>query len=272
VPESGIAVSMGHVLDGAGNGSALWGELSKKRPDNVARTLREAHADVLVNLLPSGAVSASRFYATQALQEAGVAFVNGSASLICNQKELVDWAVAEGLPLVGDDFKSQCGTTVFTRALLQMVARRGGTTASVQQMNWGGNADFANLVVRPDAKRASKNAAMEKIVPHESSFDTGFGFLPSLRDEKRALVEINACQWAGSPIRVRLELAVSCDSAGAAGVMVDLVRFCKCLLESRRGGISDPLCSFYMKSPPTDMPEEQAFPMLQAIAAETPGT
>ncbi len=261
VPPTGVTVQMGPVFDGVPDHLGEFVTVADRDPVDVGKTLVESGAEVLINLLPTGSAEAARHYATQALQVAKIAFVNGMPELIASSDEFATMAQENRVPLIGDDFKSQLGATILNRAILDLCIRRGVRVDRVYQLNYAGNTDFVNLVFRGKSKHLTKEAALNSLLPYQASVSSGFAFVRNQEDRKIARIEIEGRKWGGAPITISTELSVN-DSADAAGVMVDMIRCAK--LGTDRG-LAGPLLSpsaYYAKHPPVAYNDEVSLQML----------
>jgi myo-inositol-1-phosphate synthase len=248
------------TLDGNPSHLARFVPESPVSPENVADTLRDARAQVLVNLLPTGSLEATAFYA-QAAITAGCAFVNCIPTVLAQRPEIQEAFRNKRLPLLGDDIKSQLGTTILHRTLLQMLLLRGAHLLRTSQINIGGNTDFANFVYRAETKLASKRKSMATLV-REAESHVGHHYDITRGPHKHAFIEIEAAVFGGSPVKLSIRLE-SDDKPNSAGSVVDLIRIAKTALDMGRGGIVPEACAFYMKSPPVEMDEIEALHRLR---------
>lgn len=215
----------------------------------VARSLTSSGAEVLLYSLPTGRQRVAELYARAALA-AGAAFVNCTPESIARQRTLLADFEKAGLPLVGDDLASHFGTSVVHRALLRLAQERGITLTSSYQLNFGGNEDFRNLLVRGVSKRVSKlNAlAQDGLETTNVEIIPSAAYIPHLGDQKIAVVNIEAVGWGDRPISLNLTLKVQ-DSSNAAGVIIDLVRIAAASLRAGTRGF--PIAAMaVLKSPP----------------------
>jgi myo-inositol-1-phosphate synthase len=193
-----IVVQRGATLDGNPPDLAQLVPESSAPPADVAAVLRESRAQVLVNLLPTGSIQASEYYAKAAL-EAGCAFVNCIPTVFAQRPEMQEQFRQKKLPLLGDDIKSQLGTTILHRTLLQMLQLRGAHLLTTSQVNIGGNTDFANFVHRAETKLASKHKSMSGLLG-EASFHVGHHYDLTRGSLKNAFIDIEAAVFGGSPV------------------------------------------------------------------------
>jgi myo-inositol-1-phosphate synthase len=273
VPATGVTVARGPLLDGLPAHIAAETPLTDENPADVVAILRESGADVLVCELPGGSPAATAFYAGAAL-EAGVAFVNCNPERIANDPRWRDRFAAAGVPLLGDDIKSQLGTTVLHRTLLELVERRGFTVDRSYQLNFGGNNDFLNMRDRRrfDSKQNSKLGAIAASVSKDES---AIALVPPeyidfLQDQKIAYIRIEATGFLGMKASLELRLNVE-DSPNSAGVVVDAIRVAKVAADRGIGGLVDGVGSAFFKNPPDCVPEAQAAGIVESFIAASTG-
>jgi len=263
VPYLGVKVLKGPVLDGVSEELVEVVDVDTiNEPVDVAEILKKEKVDVLVNNLPTGSSEASRYYAEAALK-AGVAIVNGMPELIVSDKEFAERAKKKGVPLVGDDYKSQIGATIVNRALFQLCQDRGVKINEAYQLNYAGNTDFINLVTqRGKSKHVTKKSAVECLLPYKIKLSAGFADVRMLGDNKRAVIEIKGEKFGGAPVHIKLDLSVI-DSPNSAGVVIDAIRACKIGLDRGIGGPIEPACAYLSKHPPIQMADEEALQKLE---------
>lgn len=249
-------VFRGPTLDGNPEHLARWVQESSVEPVDVPAVLREQRVDVLVNLLPTGSIEATRVYANAALQ-AGCAFINCIPTVLAQREDIQDQFAKKGLPLFGDDIKSQLGTTILHRTLLRMLEQRGATLEKTSQVNIGGNTDFANFVYRAETKLVSKRKSLARYVNENVDYHVGHHYDPTRGPLKNAYIEIESRVFGGSGVKISVKLE-SDDKPNSAGSVESLIRFAKAALDRQWGGILPEVCAFYMKSPPVDMDEDRA--------------
>jgi myo-inositol-1-phosphate synthase len=272
---SGVPVLRGPTLDGIGRYMADEIEESEDQPVDVAEALQASGVDVLVSYLPVGSQRATEFYADQALK-AGCAFVNCIPVFIASDPVWARRFEQRGLPIIGDDIKSQVGATILHRVLANLFRERGVRIDRTYQLNFGGNADFKNMLERERlvSKKVSKTQAVT------SQFDVPLAegdvhvgpsdFVPWLTDRKWAHIRVEGTTFGGAPLNVELKLEVW-DSPNSAGVVIDAVRCAKLGLDR---GLAGPLLdpsSYFMKSPPEQYTDQEARERtLRFIAGEQP--
>jgi myo-inositol-1-phosphate synthase len=264
--EDRVVVQRGPTLDGNPPHLAIHVPESPEPAVDVVSALRESRADILVNLLPTGSIEATEWYAEAAL-EAGCAFVNCIPTVLAQKAEIEAKFRDRRLPLLGDDIKSQLGTTILHRTLLRMLQLRGARLQKTSQVNIGGNTDFANFVYRAETKLASKRKSMEGLLG-EGAFHVGHHYDLTKGPLKNAFIEIEATVFGGSPVTISVKLE-SDDKPNSAGSVVDLVRLAKAARDVDVGGVVPEACAFYMKSPPVPMDEDVALDALRRKWAVT---
>ncbi|WP_395398317.1 inositol-3-phosphate synthase [Arthrobacter sp. UC242_113] len=254
VPPSGVTVQRGPTLDGLGRYYLETIEQSTEEPVDVVQALKDAKADVMVCYLPVGSQEAAEFYA-QAAIDAGVAFVNALPVFIAGTKEWADKFTAAGVPIVGDDIKSQIGATITHRVMAKLFEDRGVTLDRTYQLNVGGNMDFKNMLERDrlESKKISKTQAVTSNVEAElAAKDVHIGpsdYVQWLDDRKWAFVRLEGRNFGDAPVSLEYKLEVW-DSPNSAGVIIDAIRAAKIGLDRGIGGPLISASSYFMKSPP----------------------
>ena len=262
VPPTGITVQRGHTLDGLGKYYRETITESDAAPVDVVAALREAAVDVLVCYLPVGSEQAAKFYAQCAI-DAGVAFVNALPVFIAGTKEWADKFTAAGLPIVGDDIKSQIGATITHRVLAKLFEDRGVTVDRTYQLNVGGNMDFKNMLERErlESKKISKTQSVTSQLRDEID-DRNVHIGPSdyvawLDDRKWAFIRLEGRNFGDVPLSLEYKLEVW-DSPNSAGIIIDAIRAAKIAKDRGIGGPILSASSYFMKSPPVQYPDDQA--------------
>jgi myo-inositol-1-phosphate synthase len=259
---TGVRVRRGPTLDGVGQ--YLTGDIeeSAEPPVDVAEELRRSGAEILVSYLPVGSQAATEYYAQQALA-AGCAFVNCIPVFIASNPSWARRFEQRGLPIIGDDIKSQVGATIVHRVLANLFRDRGVRIDRTYQLNFGGNTDFKNMLERErlTSKKISKTQAVT------SQFDVALDpddvhvgpsdFVPWLTDRKWAHIRIEGTTFGGVPLNVELKLEVW-DSPNSAGVVIDAVRCAKLALDRKLAGPLLAPSSYFMKSPPEQYTDDEA--------------
>jgi myo-inositol-1-phosphate synthase len=267
VPPTGVLVQRGPTLDGLGRYYRETITEADGEPVDVVAALREARADVLVCYLPVGSEEAATFYAEVALA-AGVGFVNALPVFIASDPEWAERFRAAGVPIVGDDIKSQVGATITHRVLARLFEERGVVLDRTYQLNIGGNMDFKNMLERDrlESKKTSKTRAVTSNVSHEiPARDVHIG--PSdhvqwLDDRKWAYVRLEGRAFGDVPLNLEYKLEVW-DSPNSAGVVIDAVRVAKLALDRGLGGPVEAASAYFMKSPPVQHPDHVARRLLE---------
>ena len=271
VPQLDVTVQRGPTLDGIGAYLTDVIQESAAAEVDVAEELRKARVDVLVSYLPVGSQQATEFYARQAL-EAGCAFVNCIPVFIARTEEWADRFRRAGLPIVGDDIKSQVGATILHRTLVNLFQDRGVKVDRTYQLNFGGNTDFLNmlersrLVSKKESKTKAVTSQMDTRLPVEAIHVGPSDHVPWLTDRKWAHIRLEGTGFGNTPLNAELKLEVW-DSPNSAGVVIDALRCAKIGLDR---GIAGPLheaSAYFMKSPPRQMRDEIAREALEAFIA-----
>ncbi|WP_018217754.1 inositol-3-phosphate synthase [Salinispora vitiensis] len=271
VPPTGVTVQRGPTFDGLGQYYREIIEESDIQPVDVAETLRAAKVDVVVAYLPVGSEEAGKFYA-QAAIEAGCAFVNALPVFIASDPVWAKKFEDAGLPIVGDDIKSQVGATIVHRALAKLFEDRGVELLRTYQLNFGGNMDFMNMLERNRlvSKKISKTQSVTSQVPHEmAKSDVHIGpsdHVPWLDDRKWAYIRLEGRSFGDTPLNAELKLEVW-DSPNSAGVIIDAVRAAKIALDRKIGGPILSASSYFMKSPPVQYADSDAHAAVEEFIA-----
>ncbi|MBU6461273.1 MAG: inositol-3-phosphate synthase [Bradyrhizobium sp.] len=276
VPPLGVEVSRGETLDGVGEFLRDKIELSKSRPANVIDVLKRTGSEIVVSYLPVGSQKASEYYANAAI-EAGCAYVNCIPVFLASNPKWRKRFEERGLPIIGDDVKSQVGATITHRTLANLFRERGVTVCRTYQLNFGGNSDFLNMLERDrlTSKKISKTQAV--VSQLHDTFDEGqihvgpSDYVPWLQDRKIAHIRIEGSGFGGVPLNLELKLEVW-DSPNSAGVVVDAVRCAKIALDRGLGGAILEASGYYMKAPPRQFTDDEARRMLLSfVDGESPG-
>ncbi|WP_339426083.1 inositol-3-phosphate synthase [Photorhabdus heterorhabditis] len=263
VPLTGVEVLRGPTLDGLGYYYRQLIQESSVSPVDVVASLKNANVDVLVCYLPVGSENAARFYA-QAAIDAGVAFVNALPVFIASDPEWAKKFEESGIPIIGDDIKSQIGATITHRELVQLFEKRGVTLDRTYQLNVGGNMDFKNMLERErlESKKISKTQAVTSntsVMLSEKDVHIGpSDYVQWLDDRKWAFVRLEGRNFGDIPVSIEYKLEVW-DSPNSAGVIIDALRAAKIGLDRGVGGPLTAASSYFMKSPPEQFPDEVAY-------------
>ncbi len=271
VGDIGVNVQRGPTLDGLGRYYKDVIEESPAEPVDVAAVLRDSKADVLVSYLPVGSEDAQRFYA-QACLDAKVAFVNAIPVFIASDPVWADKFKAAGVPIIGDDIKSQVGSTIVHRVLTRLFEDRGLALDHTYQLNVGGNMDFRNMLERErlESKKISKTQAVTSQIEHAplAPDDVHIGpsdHVPWLADRKWAYIRMEGRNFGDVPLNLELKLEVW-DSPNSAGVIIDAVRCAKLALDRGIGGPLLGPSAYFMKSPPVQYHDDEAHNMIERFA------
>jgi myo-inositol-1-phosphate synthase len=272
VPSLGVMVQRGPTLDGLNKYYRAVIEESPFEAIDVAQALRDAKAEVLVSYLPVGSEEAQRYYA-QAAIDAGVAFVNAIPVFIASDPKWAKKFADAGVPIIGDDIKSQVGATIVHRVLTRLFEDRGLTLDHTYQLNVGGNMDFKNMLDRDrlESKKVSKTQAVTSQLELNDMDpdDVHIGpsdHVPWLADRKWAYIRMEGRNFGDAPLNIELKLEVW-DSPNSAGVIIDAVRCAKIALDRGIGGPLLGPSAYFMKSPPVQFHDDVAHDMIDAFAA-----
>ena len=269
----GVEVQRGPTLDGLGRYYTETIQESDAAPVDVAVALAAAGADVLVCYLPVGSEEAARYYAEQALK-AGVALVNCLPVFIAGRPEWAERFAKAGVPIIGDDIKSQVGATIVHRVLSRLMEDRGIHIDRTYQLNFGGNMDFMNMLERSrlESKKISKTQAVTSQVDHDlGKRNVHVGpsdYVPWLDDRKWCYIRVEGRAFGDVPINLELKLEVW-DSPNSAGVVIDAVRCAKLALDRGIGGPLLGPAAYFMKSPPVQYTDDEARRLVEEFAAGT---
>ncbi|MDA2987114.1 MAG: inositol-3-phosphate synthase [Actinomycetota bacterium] len=262
VPHLDVTVQRGHTFDGLGKYYRETIEESAESPVDVVQALRDARVDVLVCYLPVGSEQAAKFYAQCAI-DAGCAFVNALPVFIASDPEWAAKFEAAGLPIVGDDIKSQVGATITHRVMAKLFEDRGVILDRTYQLNVGGNMDFKNMLERDrlESKKISKTQAVTSQVEHDlGSRNVHIGpsdYIEWLDDRKWAFVRLEGRAFGDVPLNLEYKLEVW-DSPNSAGVIIDALRAAKIAKDRGIGGPILSASSYFMKSPPEQYSDSAA--------------
>jgi myo-inositol-1-phosphate synthase len=263
VPKTGVTVSRGMTHDGIGKYLSQIVEKAPGETADVVGILQERNVDVLVNYLPVGSEEATKWYAEQALA-AGCAMVNCMPVFIAREPYWQRRFERAGVPIIGDDIKSQVGATITHRVLTSLFRERGVHLDKTMQLNVGGNSDFLNMLERDrlESKKISKTNAVTSML----DYDLGEGnvhvgpsdYVPWLTDRKWAYIRLEGSSFGDVPLNVELKLEVW-DSPNSAGIVIDAVRIAKLALSNGVAGALEGPSSYLMKSPPRQIVDDEAY-------------
>ena len=271
VEEVGVIVERGPTLDGLGQYYRQTIEESPAAPVDVAQRLQETGTDVLIAYLPVGSEKAQKHYA-EACLKTGVAFVNAIPVFIASDPQWAKRFADAGVPIVGDDIKSQVGSTIVHRILTRLFEDRGLAVDRTYQLNFGGNMDFKNMLERErlQSKKISKTQAVTSQLDEALSPDDihvgPSDHVPWLEDRKWAYIRIEGRNFGDVPLNLELKLEVW-DSPNSAGVIIDAVRCAKVALDRGIGGPLVGPSAYFMKSPPVQYRDEEARRMVEEFAS-----
>jgi myo-inositol-1-phosphate synthase len=276
VPKTGVEVSRGMTHDGLGKYLSQVVEKAHGKTDDVVGILKETKTDVVVNYLPVGSEAATKWYAEQIL-EAGCAMVNCMPVFIAREDYWGKRFEDKGLPIIGDDIKSQVGATITHRVLTSLFRERGVHLDKTMQLNVGGNSDFLNMLERErlESKKISKTNAVTSML----DYDLGSGnvhvgpsdYVPWLTDRKWAYIRMEGSSFGDVPLNVELKLEVW-DSPNSAGIVIDAVRMAKLALNNGVAGALVGPSSYLMKSPPQQIVDDEAYELTEQFIRENART
>jgi len=269
VPPTGVVVQRGPTLDGLGKFYRETVTESDEAPVDVVAALKAARVDVVVSYLPVGSEAADKFYAQCAI-DAGCAFVNALPVFIASDPQWAAKFEAAGLPIVGDDIKSQVGATIVHRTLARLFEDRGVELLRTYQLNFGGNMDFMNMLERERlvSKKISKTQSVTSQIPHEMERGTVHigpsDHVPWLDDRKWAYIRLEGKAFGDVPLNAELKLEVW-DSPNSAGIIIDAIRAAKIAKDRGLGGPILSASSYFMKSPPVQYSDHDARDAVEAF-------
>jgi myo-inositol-1-phosphate synthase len=275
IPHLGVKVRMGKVLDGVAPHMAeyplektfLLADEKEDELEDVVSVLKETKADILINYTPVGSEMAAKFYAEACLRS-GVSLINAMPVFIVSDKTWAERFEKEGIPIVGDDVKSQLGATIVHRVLTKLFADRGVKIDRTYQLNFGGNTDFLNMLERSrlKSKKISKTEAVTSLLPFEVQNDAVHigpaDWVPWLKDRKVCYIKIEGRLFGDVPMSLELKLEVE-DSPNSAGCMIDAIRCCKLARDRNIGGPLYSISAYTMKHPPIQYPDWEAKKMTE---------
>src|SRR5881628_278101 len=263
VPKTGIKVSRGMTHDGIGKYLSEVVEKAAGETDDVVGILKETGTDVVVNYLPVGSEEATKWYTEQILA-AGCAMVNCMPVFIAREKYWQGRFEDAGVPIIGDDIKSQVGATITHRVLTSLFRERGVHLDKTMQLNVGGNSEFLNMLERErlESKKISKTNAVTSMLDYdmgEKNVHVGpSDYVPWLTDRKWAFIRLEGSSFGDVPLNLEMKLEVW-DSPNSAGIVIDAVRLAKLALNNGVAGALEGPSSYLMKSPPKQVPDDEAY-------------
>ena len=283
LPPSGTQVQMGKLLDGYSEHMAdypvdqtfMLADDPEPTMEEVVQTLRQSGTEVVVNYLPVGSEEATRFYAECALQ-AGTAFVNNIPVFIASDPQWARRFEEAGLPLIGDDIKSQLGATITHRVLTELFKKRGVKLERTYQLNTGGNTDFLNMLNRRRlaSKKVSKTEAVQAATAERlDDFNIHVGpsdYVPWQKDNKICFIRMEGLLFGNVPMNLELRLSVE-DSPNSAGVAIDAIRCVKLALDRGEGGVLKGPSAYFCKHPMEQFSDDVAYQMVEDFIMEQNG-
>jgi len=275
IPDTGVTVKMGQVLDGisehmadyADDRTFVRADAREMTKAEIVAELKRSGAEILLNYMPVGSEQAARFYAECAL-EAGIGFINNMPVFIASDKAFADRFKAKGLPIIGDDIKSQLGATITHRVLTDLFAKRGVKVLRTYQLNTGGNTDFLNMKnqERLASKKTSKTEAVQAVAKKRMADETihvgPSDYVPWQNDNKIAFIRMEGHLFGDVPMDLELRLSVE-DSPNSAGVVIDMIRCCKLALERGVGGVLEGPSAYFCKHPAKQYTDDEAYAMIE---------
>lgn len=269
VPKTGVKVSRGMTHDGLGK---YLSQIVKKAPgptDDIIKLLKETKTDVVVSYLPVGSEMATKWYVEQVL-EAGCGFVNAIPVFIASSEYWSKRFLEKGLPIIGDDIKSQVGATITHRVLTSLFVERGVKLDHTYQLNFGGNTDFMNMLERErlESKKISKTGAVTSMLPYAMDPDDVHvgpsDYVPWLTDRKWCYIRMEGTTFGDVPLNAEVKLEVW-DSPNSAGVVIDAIRCVKLALDRGMAGPLIAPSSYFMKTPPKQFKDDKCLEMTEAF-------
>ena len=271
IPKTGVKVQMGRILDGFADHmkdypeqcTFVLAEEKEATREDMLKVLRESGTEILLNYMPVGSEKAAKFYARCAL-EAGIAFINNMPVFIASNPEWAGKFKDKNIPIIGDDIKSQLGATITHRVLTTIFKNRGVKLERTYQLNTGGNTDFLNMLDRHRliSKKVSKTEAVQSIAGERlADEDIHVGpsdYVPWQKDNKVCFIRMEGRLFGDVPMNLELRLSVE-DSPNSAGVVIDAIRCCKLALNRGQGGVLYSPAAYFMKHPPKQFSDAEAF-------------
>ncbi len=272
VPQTGVKVLRGMTHDGLGKYISQVVTKAPGETDDVVGILRDTKTDVVVNYLPVGSEAATKWYTEQVL-EAGCAMVNCMPIFIARESYWQRRFEEKGLPVIGDDIKSQVGATITHRVLTSLLRERGVRLDKTMQLNVGGNSDFLNMLERErlESKKISKTNAVTSMLDYDLGAENVHvgpsDYVPWLTDRKWAYIRMEGSAFGDVPLNIELKLEVW-DSPNSAGIVIDAVRLAKLALNNGVAGALEGPSSYLMKSPPKQVPDDDAYEATESFIRE----
>lgn len=281
IPRTNIRVRMGKILDGFSGHMKNYDDkyrfvLSDEKEaskEDIIKVLKESRAEMLLNYLPVGSEQAVRFY-TECALEAGIALINCMPVFIASDPKWADRFKEKGIPLIGDDIKSQIGATIVHRTLADLFRKRGVKLERTYQLNTGGNTDFLNMLNRSRliSKKVSKTEAVQSVLAErlepENIHIGPSDYVAWQKDNKVCFIRMEGRLFGDVPLNLELRLSVE-DSPNSAGVAIDAIRCCKLALDRGRGGVLYSPSAYFMKHPPRQFTDDEAYRKTEEFIAGT---
>jgi len=271
VPKLGVPVSRGMTHDGIGKYLSLRIRKASGATSDIVTILKDTQTDVVVSFLPVGSEMATKWYVEQVL-DAGCAFVNAIPVFIARELYWQQRFEQRGLPMIGDDIKSQVGATIVHRVLTRLFRERGVRLERTYQLNFGGNMDFFNMLERErlESKKVSKTNAVTSQLDYQLDPDNVHvgpsDYVPWLTDRKWCYIRMEGTTFGNVPLNLELKLEVW-DSPNSAGVVIDAVRCAKLALDRGISGALEAPSAYFMKSPPKQLTDDEAYQQVEAFIA-----
>ncbi len=258
IPKTGVVVQKGPLLDGIGASTEAIVQVSKAPDVNVAKVLQEVGTEIVLNLLPSGAVKASEYYAAQAI-DAKCGFVNATPNFIASNATWAKKFADARLPLVGDDLVDQVGSTALHKTLLQLLSQSGVNITETYQLDVGGGTESMDTMERSrDAKRSIKTQAVASSLPYKTNVVAGStDYVDFLQNKRDSYFWIRGTYFCNTPMQIDLKFC-TIDAPNAGSVLLDIIRAMKLALLKNQGGDIDAICAYGFKHPPKMVPLEAA--------------
>jgi len=278
LPDYRVTVQMGEVMDGISEHMCQYPRektfsVADCPPGNVTEALEESGAEILLNYLPVGSEKATRFYANCCLK-AGVSLINCMPAFIASDPLWAKKFEKKGIPIIGDDVKSQVGATIIHRTLARLFNERGVKLERTYQLNTGGNTDFLNMLNRERliSKKISKTESVQSQLDtplEEDNIHIGpSDYVPWQKDNKICFIRMEGKGFGGVPLELELRLSVE-DSPNSGGVTIDTIRYCKIARERGHAGVLIPMAAYAMKHPPVQMADGEARIQIESYIAHS---
>ena len=276
IPKTGVKVSRGPTLDGVNKYTESVVPVNEKdKPVDVVKVLKDSGADIVVNYLPVGSQKATEFYAQTAI-DAGCGFANNIPVFIASDEKWAKKFKGAGLPIIGDDIKSQVGATIVHRNLVNLFMDRGMKVERTYQLNTGGNTDFLNMLERErlDSKKVSKTKAVTSMMDNQGHeiIDENVhvgpsDYVPWQKDNKVCFIRIESKHFGDVPMNLELRLSVE-DSPNSAGVVIDSIRCLKIAMDNKIAGPLVAPAAFFKKHPPEQIEDRRARELVEEFITE----